>query len=144
MKKKFVIKDESGMQYDVEEMDIEKAQDTPTEPAPASTPADNEGLSASEIVALKKLAAVADQLAGLISDNANKPTEKTDADPEVALDAEENEEEENEKVVDTTKAKSKDAKSSIGTIDTSKAKIDDSIAEDEISAAWAKRFNGGK
>lgn len=133
--KKFHIKDEDGMEYSVEEIEKEvPAQDE-----------DTSALTEEEILALKKLAAVADKLVSLT-------TETEDADPEVKKEVnevledededEDSDEEDDEKIVDTDENADKmhDSVNSLA-----KPSVNDSIdSQLDIASAWAKRYNGGK
>lgn len=133
--KKFRIKDEDGMEYSIEEVEKEiPAQDE-----------DTSALTEDEILALKKLAAVADKLVSLTK-------EVEDADPEVKKEVNEvledededsdEDEDEDEKVVDTDE-KSDKMHDSVNSL--AKPSVKDSIdSQLDIVNAWAKRYNGGK
>lgn len=136
--KKYYIKDDDDREYEVIESDISEDVD--------ETPDVEEvtALSEEDIDALKRLAAVADQLIALVQTqdaSAEEPVEEpveeplTDEDPEEVDEVDETEE--TEEVVDTCK----DSKRSFGALEKKKIKADDSL-NDEVSDAWAKRFGG--
>ena len=149
--KKYRIKDEDGVSYEVEEIENEA---TPKDKDPKVC---DEELSPEEIGALKRLAAHADELVALLTKTDSKE-EKVDDEEEKVDDEEEkvdeeelkdsDEEEEKvdeEEIIDTDEpCKGKDSKSSVGSLlrktNTNDSKgIDSSI---EIEQAWAKRYGG--
>ena len=145
MKRKYFIKDDDGVKYEVEE--VEETKDE--EPLPEEV--HNEGeLSSDEIAALKSLAAVADKLVALVQETHDEKSCDEDEDEdedEVAGLVDEDE----EQIVDTDededdddKKKAKDSKKSFGSIE-KKSKTNDSVfdAQIEIAKAWNARYNGG-
>ena len=131
---KFFIKDEeTGKDYSVEEIIEEKS-------AEDEIPETEETLSKEDIVALKSLASVADKLIELVKEDVD-----VDKDIDKDIDDEDEDEDDKEDVVDTDEEKMKahDSRKSFGSIETRKT-VDDSIEEDDVSAAWAKRYAGNK
>lgn len=140
---KYRIKDEDGMQYEVEEIDAveeapveEIADDEPIEEAAPS-------LAPEEIVALKGLAAVAEKLMKLIPIEEEEHGESLDEDMEEEVeeieDEEIDEEEKKEELIDTC---SRDSKSSFGSIEKQQCVNDSVDIQEEIANAWAKRYEG--
>lgn len=130
--KKFVVKDELGSQFNVEQIDEEPVVET-TEIVPETT----ESLTAEEIVALKKLASVADKLVELLAVEDKEHAEN----PELV-------EETEEEVVDTDELEEMiaektehDSKKSFGSIET-KDSVSEIDLETEIANAWSKRYGG--
>lgn len=138
MRKKYLVKDKDEG-YEVEEITEEPTKD---EDEIVEEVKDEESLTPEEISALKGLAAHASELVALI-EKCNATDEDEDEDDEEALldEDEDVEEDEEEEVVDTSKAR--DSKKSFGAIQ-KKAKPADSIEEDEVANAWAKRYGGVK
>ena len=137
---KFNVRDEDGNEFEVEEVMTQPDTDNcgalpQNEPAKAS----DDELSAEEIASLKKLASVAEKLISLI------PTEN--AEPAATGDEDEDENEDDDETVIETgdcgamPAKKDSLKKSVGANET-KTRADDSINEDVVSAAWAKRYGG--
>ena len=130
--KKFLITDEDGIDYNVEEVE------TKEEP---STKDDVSELTSDEIASLKKLAANADKLIALLEIEKEEHKDETDVldEDEDKIDADVDADKEN--VVDTDKIKSTcDSKRSIGAIE--RKRSNDSIdVQDEIAMAWANRYN---
>ena len=136
---KFHIKDEDGKEFEVEEV-IEKKSEEDEDSIP-ETDDESASLTPEEIKSLKSLAAVATELVALVT---NK-TDDEDNDDDIHKEGEEEEEE----VIETDDCDSMygmkkvgDAKSSIGKIERKAKYVEDSIEEDEISKAWAKRYGG--
>ena len=131
--KKYRIKDEDGSVLEVEELDneeIEEVQEIKEEPEPAQ-------LTSDEILALKELAKSAPELMKLLS----KPVEDAEEDlgEEKVVDEDEKEDEIEEEVIET---KTKDSKTSFGSVAKPKM-VEDSIEDnEEIESAWAKRYGG--
>lgn len=132
--KKYRIKDEDGSVLEVEELDseeIEEVQEIKEEQEPAQ-------LTSDEILALKELAKCAPELMKLLS----KPVEDAEEDlgEEKVVDEDEKEDEiEEEEVIET---KTKDSKTSFGSVAKPKM-VEDSIEDnEEIESAWAKRYGG--
>ena len=128
--------------FDVEEILEEKSEET----GKPEVKSEDEGntLTSEEISALKGLAAAAPQLLGLlkVEHEEHADPDFTDADPE---EEEDDKTMNDEEIIETDKKKSAcDSKRSFGSIETKKATVDDSIEEDEIAAAWAKRYGGIK
>ena len=133
--RKFIIKDETGKQYDITEQCIDEEPASEKAAAPAPELKDEEVLSSEEIVALKKLAASADKLIALIADEVSTPEIKDEEEPKKSMpDADEL------VVIDTDPVEAKDSVGSIGTkANDSAANIVDSQLD--IADAWNKRFN---
>lgn len=136
MKRKYIIHDEDGTSYNVEE--IEEVKDAAEVEVPTKDDEAN-GLLPEEIEALKKLAAVADKLVGLV--NVEEDAAAEDEDEDVIVDsADEDEDEDEDKVIDTC-GKGRDSKASFGSIETNRTTLEDSIDEDSISETWNERYN---
>ena len=132
--KKYRIKDEDGSVLEVEELDseeVKEVQEIKDEPEQAQ-------LTSDEILALKELAKSAPELMKLLS----KPVEDAEEDlgEEKVVDEDEKEDEiEEEEVIET---KTRDSKTSFGSIAKPKM-VEDSIEDnEEIESAWAKRYGG--
>lgn len=137
MKRKYVIHDEDGNKYDVEEV----AEETTVE-EPMKDDGEEAVLTAEEILGLKKLAGVADKLIKLLEvEEAEHAATEEDAKPVEDEDKDDIDDGcDEEDVVDT--AKPRDSKRSFGAIETSnKTTVDDSLDEDDIATAWSKRYN---
>ena len=135
--KKFFVRDADGEEYEVEEIKechgddvIEEISETEEQP---------EALTNEEIVALKRLAAVADRLLSRVDTEEEDPETLDDEDEEKDIGDEEVTEEKKEEVVDTTKTR--DSRKSFGAIEKRRATVDDSLNTD-IDDAWAKRYGG--
>ena len=131
--KKFLITDEDGKNYNVEE--VETKEESVTDEATEFT--------SEEIANLKKLAANVDKLIALLDIEKEEHKDETNA-----LDEDEDEDEEDveidadkEEVIDTETMKSTcDSKRSIGSIE--KRQANDSVdVQLEIDDAWANRYN---
>ena len=128
---KFFVKDEEGNKFEVEEIEeMKKSTEDDGELAPELTP--------EEIGALKKLAAVADKIMDKLvakedSDDFDEDEKKS---KEIVVDTDEEEDDKKDKVTDSKK--------SFGAIQ--KKIVVDSADDinDEVSAAWAKRYGGNK
>lgn len=133
---KFRIKDEDGKDYEVEEI-LEKKSE---EDAEEVSTVEKVELSEDEIKALKTLAAKATDLLALLN-----PTTQTDEEEEKVEDEDEEEVmDADEEVVETCEEKTThDSKSAFGSLSSKKYRVDDSL-EDEVSAAWAKRYGGNR
>ena len=137
---KFRVKDDDGRDYVIEELEEEKVV------PPEEVKDEGEGLSADEIVELRKLLEAAPKIYALLEVKEEKE-EVVDEDIEEEKDEEEEEEitdsedeEEEEKILET---KSCDSKKAFGSIEkNTKTQVDDSL-EDNVSDAWSKRYNGG-
>ena len=131
--KKYRIKDEDGSVLEVEELDseeVKEVQEIKDEPEQAQ-------LTSDEILALKELAKSAPELMKLLS----KPVEDAEEDlgEEKVVDEDEKEDEIEEEVIET---KTKDSKTSFGSVAKPKM-VEDSIEDnEEIESAWAKRYGG--
>ena len=122
---KILIKDaETDKQYEVTEIAEEVKPEVKDDETSAAA------LTADEVVALKKLAAVADKLVEMLAD---KPAELDDADKK-----DEDKDEDKGCVIDTKSTK--DSIKSVGSIE--KKQVVDSVEEDDVSKAWAKRYGG--
>lgn len=139
---KFKVRDEDGKEYKVEEVEEVKKtedEDNPKQPL-TNTCTDEDNLSPDEIAALKKLAGMADKLCALVDTTTDEEVEEEEEE-EV-----EDEGEEIEEVIDTDEPKkAKDSiKKSAGAIEKKTIKTEDSVEEDDVSAAWAKRYGGNR
>ena len=135
--KKFFVRDADGEEYEVEE--IKECHDDDVIEEVSETEEQPEALTKEEIVALKRLAAVADRLLSTVSTGDEDPETLDDEDEEKDIGDEEVTEEKKEEVVDTTKTR--DSRKSFGAIEKRKATVDDSLNTD-IDDAWAKRYGG--
>ena len=144
--KKFFVRDADGEEYEVEEIKechdddvIEEVSETEEQPEALTNEEQPEALTNEEIVALKRLAAVADRLLSTVNTEDEDPETLDDEDEEKDIGDEEVTEEKKEEVVDTTKTR--DSRKSFGAIEKRKATVDDSLNTD-IDDAWAKRYGG--
>ena len=135
--KKFFVRDADGEEYEVEE--IKECHDDDVIEEISETEEQPEALTKEEIVALKRLAAVADRLLSTVNAEDEDPETLDDEDEEKDIGDEEVTEEKKEEVVDTTKTR--DSRKSFGAIEKRKATVDDSLNTD-IDDAWAKRYGG--
>lgn len=135
--KKFFVRDADGEEYEVEE--IKECHDDDVIEEISETEEQPEALTNEEIVALKRLAAVADRLLSTVKAEDEDPETLDDEDEEKDIGDEEVTEEKKEEVVDTTKTR--DSRKSFGAIEKRKAAVDDSLNTD-IDDAWAKRYGG--
>lgn len=135
--KKFFVRDADGEEYEVEE--IKECRDDDVIEEVSETEEQPEALTKEEIVALKRLAAVADRLLSTVNTEDEDPETLDDEDEEKDIGDEEVTEEKKEEVVDTTKTR--DSRKSFGAIEKRKATVDDSLNTD-IDDAWAKRYGG--
>lgn len=138
--KKFRIKDEDGMEYQVEE--IEKKEEIPTEDEMST-------LSEDEISALRKLASVADKLIALTETTDEVEPEVKKSVNEVLEDEDEEieEKEDKEEIVDTDEDEDDDKDTMHDSINSlEKSSVNDSIDDSQldIASAWAKRYGGKK
>ena len=136
---KFRIKDEDGKDYEVEEILEQKSEDDASE-AETIEITSNE-LSDEEIKVLKELVAKAPEILNLLNVEKKEHEENPellDEDEEYSDDEKEEYSDENEEVIET---QTHDSKSSFGSLVSRKTNVDDSL-EDEVSAAWAKRYGG--
>lgn len=129
---KYRVKD-NDREYEVEEIVSDDEVEEAIEPTD-----DDQSLTSDEIAALKAIAKAAPQLMELIkkSGTSDEDIEEEEEEVEEVTDEDEEEEEEEEKIP------KHDSKSSYGSIEKKSKKIDDSIVEDEIASAWAKRYGG--
>ena len=138
---KFHVKQRDEGGFDVEEVLEEKSEET----APAVSEAKDEvpALTSEEISALKGLAAAAPQLLGLlkVEHEEHADPDFTDADPDEDED-EDDKTMNDEEIIETDKKSAYDSKRSFGAIEKQKATVDDSLNEEDIEAAWAKRYGG--
>lgn len=126
---KYRVKD-NDREYEVEEIvSDEEIEET------IETEDDDQSLTSDEIAALKAIAKAAPQLMALV----NK-SETTDEDIEEEEEVEEVTDEDEE--VEEERIPKRDSKSSYGSIEKKSKKVDDSIVEDEVANAWAKRYGG--
>lgn len=138
--KKFRIKDEDGMEYQVEE--FEKKEEIPTEDEMST-------LSEDEISALRKLASVADKLIALTETTDEVEPEVKKSVNEVLEDEDEEieEKEDKEEIVDTDEDEDDDKDTMHDSINSlEKSSVNDSIDDSQldIASAWAKRYGGKK
>ena len=148
--RKFRITDEDGKDYTVEEMIEEKTNDD----EPAETVA---ALTDDEIKTLRSLIKNAPKLLELLAveekehkENPELIDEDKDDDDEIIDDADEDEEEideDEEEVIETKDCGTMprhDSKKSFGSIEKKTKQLDDSLNNEDIDVAWAKRYNGGR
>lgn len=138
---KFNIRDENGKEYKVEEVEeVKKTDDEDKIEKPLTNTCTDDVLSPEEIASLKKLAGMADKLCALVDTTTDEEVEEEEEE-EI-----EDEGEQIEEVIDTDEPKkAKDSiKKSAGAIEKKKIKTDDSVVEDDVAAAWAKRYGGNK
>ena len=140
---KFFVKDEDNETFEVEEI-----EETPAKEVTTEVEAKDEALSAEEIAALKKLAAVADKLIGMCT---TSDEDESDEDVDVDVDADTDEDEDGEEEVldtdeDDDKAiKPRDSKKSFGSIEKKRKAVSTVDSQQEsIAEAWAKRYGGNK
>ena len=138
---KFFVKDEDNETFEVEEV-----EETPAKEVTKEVEAKDEALSAEEIAALKKLAAVADKLIGMCT-----TSDEDESDEDVDVDADTDEDEDGkEEVLDTDEdddkvIKPRDSKKSFGSIEKKrKAVATVDRQQESIAEAWAKRYGGNK
>lgn len=150
--KKLYVRDEHGTEYEVEE--IEKTEDeAPVEETEVKEEVKDESLTEEEIVALKKLASVADKLVEMCATKDEckdededkecedeEPDVDVEKDVDVSVEAEDEDEEEIEEVIDTD-TKAHDSKKSFGAIERKSKTADSMNKELEIEDAWSKRYN---
>lgn len=142
MKKKYFIRDEDENEYEVEEV-TEKDSDEEETIEEVKSKDEDSTLTPDEIAALKSLAAIADKLTALVSNETTNSDEEVDEleveekDACSSDDEVEDADEEKEKVVKTT-----DSKKSFGANARKKRVADESLVDD-VAEAWAKRYNGG-
>lgn len=139
--KKYLVKDEDEGLV-VTELDEESEKKTEDEDIEEEVH-DDDALTPEEISTLKSLAAVAPDLVALVEKSkASDEDEKID-DEEEFEDEDEDAllDEDEEEVIETGKAH--DSKKSFGAIQR-KSKPKDSLEDDEVANAWAKRYGGAK
>ena len=147
MPKKFIIKDEDGQQFEVTEETVD------ADPVETETEVKDDGeLTPDEIAALKTLAARSADLIKLLDIEAKEHEAVADEDEDTdVVDADVCEgcgkpkdecicDEDEETIVET---KTGDSKKSVGSIERSRSKANDSLEDREtaIADAWAARFN---
>ena len=127
--KKFRIKDETGCNYEIEEITDETIEEVTND--------EIEVLTQEEILALKQIAAVAPSILKLLTQQKDETVEEEEVEEEVV-----NEEE----IIDSeginTKENKKDSKKSYGAIEKQNNVKDSFDVEEEIAKAWAKRYGG--
>lgn len=136
--KKFIVKDEDGCEYDIEQLDDDMTE-VPAEETHDDEPGET-GLTSDEIAQLKQLAAAAPKLMALIE--VENEEHDVDEDLEETLDDCGT----NEEIVDTDEDEEelpmkKDSTKSVGSIEIRK-KSKDSCVSESIENAWAKRYGG--
>lgn len=135
---KFNVRDENGKEYKVEEVEeVKKTDDEDETKKPLTNTCTDDALSPEEIASLKKLAGMADKLCALVDTTTDEEEEEEEI---------EDEGEQIEEVIDTDEPKkAKDSiKKSAGAIEKKTIKTGDSVEEDDVSAAWAKRYGGNR
>lgn len=139
--KKYLVKDEDEGLV-VTELDEEPEKKTEDEDIDEEVH-DDDALTPEEISALKSLAAVASDLVALVekSKTSDEDEEIDDEDEDEDEDEEALLDEDEEEVIETGKAH--DSKKSFGAIQR-KSKPKDSLEDDEVANAWAKRYGGAK
>ena len=142
---KFNVRDEDGKEYNVEEVEeVKKTDDEDETKKPLTNTCTDDALSPEEIASLKKLAGIADKLCALVDTTTDeKGEEEQEEEEEEEID---DEGEQIEEVIDTDEPKkAKDSiKKSAGAIEKKTVKTEDSVEEDDVSAAWAKRYGGNR
>lgn len=139
---KFNVRDENGKEYKVEEVEeVKKTDDEDETKKPLTNTCTDDALSPEEIASLKKLAGIADKLCALVDTTTDEEVEEEEEEEEI-----EDEGEQIEEVIDTDEPKkAKDSiKKSAGAIEKKKTKTEDSVEEDDVAAAWAKRYGGNR
>lgn len=139
--KKYLVKDEDEGLV-VTELDEEPEKKTEDEDIDEEVH-DDDALTPEEISALKSLAAVAPDLVALVekSKTSDEDEEIDDEDEDEDEDEDTLLDEDEEEVIETGKAH--DSKKSFGAIQR-KSKPKDSLEDDEVADAWAKRYGGAK
>lgn len=143
--KKYLVKDEDEGLV-VTELDEEPEKKTEDEDIEEEVH-DDDALTPEEISALKSLAAVAPDLVALVEKSKTSDEDEEIDDEEELEDEDEDEDEDalldedEEEVIETGKAH--DSKKSFGAIQR-KSKPKDSLEDDEVANAWAKRYGGAK
>nr|DAM02436.1 MAG TPA: hypothetical protein [Caudoviricetes sp.] len=135
---KFNVRDENGKEYKVEEVEeVKKTNDEDETKKPLTNTCTDDVLSPEEIASLKKLAGMADKLCALVDTTTNEEEEEEEI---------EDEGEQIEEVIDTDEPKkAKDSiKKSAGAIEKKTVKTEDSVEEDDVAAAWARRYGGNR
>lgn len=141
--KKYLVKDEDEG-FSVTEIDEEPEVKTEDEDIEEEVHDDDEALTPEEIAALKSLAAVSADLVALVEKSKAADEEEEVEDDEEIDDEDEDEEtllDEDEEVIETSATR--DSKKSFGAIQR-KSKPNDSLEEDDVANAWAKRYGGAK
>lgn len=142
---KFNVRDEDGKEYNVEEVEeVKKTDDEDETKKPLTNTCTDDALSPEEIASLKKLAGIADKLYALVDTTTDEKVEEEEEEEEE--EEIEDEGEQIEEVIDTDEPKkAKDSiKKSAGAIEKKTVKTEDSVEEDDVSAAWAKRYGGNR
>ena len=140
--KKYLVKDEDEGLV-VTELDEEPEKKTEDEDIDEEVH-DDDALTPEEISALKSLAAVASDLVALVEKSKTSDEDEEIDDEDEELEDEDEEallDEDEEEVIETGKAH--DSKKSFGAIQR-KSKPKDSLEDDEVADAWAKRYGGAK
>ena len=140
--KKYLVKDEDEGLV-VTELDEEPEKKTEDEDIDEEVH-DDDALTPEEISALKSLAAVASDLVALVDKSKTSDEDEEIDDEDEELEDEDEEtllDEDEEEVIETGKAH--DSKKSFGAIQR-KSKPKDSLEDDEVADAWAKRYGGAK
>ena len=142
---KFFVKDEDNETFEVEEI-----EETPAKEVTTEVETKDEALSAEEIAALKKLAAVADKLIGMCT-TSDEDEDDNDNDVDADVDVDDDEDEDGkEEVLDTDEdddkvIKPRDSKKSFGSIEKKRKAVSTVDSQQEsIAEAWAKRYGGNK
>lgn len=138
---KFNVRDENGKEFKVEEVEEVKNTNEDETKKPLQPSCNDDALSPEEIASLKKLAGIADKLCALVDTTEDEEVKEKEEEEEI-----EDEGEQIEEVIDTDEPKKKatdSIKKSAGAIE-KKVKTEDSVEEDDVSAAWAKRYGGNR
>ena len=135
--KKYRIKDEDGSTFEVEEFNDEDIVEGAKEETIAVS------LTNQEFLVLKELLKIAPKVIELI--NQQKVDEKEEIEEEIksedALEEEKDDKKSEEEVIET---KTKDAKTSYGSLTKQTKTVDSIDANEEIESAWTKRYGGVK
>ena len=141
--KKYLIRDEDNMSYEITEIEENDEKEVPVEETPVETPTETpeentevlDNLSSEEVSVLKKLIPYADKLIALVSEE-EVPAEE---DEMVEDEEEEIDEDEEEEIVDT---EAKDSINKSATSTKKQQKVNDSYddTEDDVSETWANRY----
>lgn len=141
--RKYIIKDEDGAEYKVEELAEEQLNDEDDGEADTSALQ----LTETEIMALKTLATKAGAIIKLLDvekkEHEAMGIDETDTkDEDVDVDIDDEDDDEDEDVVVETKQMKCDSKSAFGKVATKRVKDSDISLSNDIDSAWQKRYGG--